>query len=196
MRWLRTLDARVARWERGAAVALLAVTVVIVILQVFFRYVLNSSLSWSEEAARYLFIWAALLGFSSSVEAGRLFSFDMLAARLPPTGRRICAALFALAAVAFLWALVVHGGALAAKTMSQSSPAMGMPMAFAYAALPVGGVLIALHFLAQLGAPLSGGSASMTSSATPSSTSAASASQLAAAAVLAAPAQPAASSSP
>lgn len=160
LRWLRALDARVARWERGAAVALLAVTVVIVILQVFFRYVLNSSLSWSEEAARYLFIWAALLGFSSSVEAGRLFSFEMLAARLPPTGRRICAALFALAAVAFLWALVVHGGSLAAKTMSQSSPAIGMPMAIAYAALPVGGVLIALHFLARLGAPTSAETAS------------------------------------
>ena len=68
---LRTIDRVVARWERGAAVALLAVTVVIVVLQVFFRYVLNSSLSWSEEAARYLFIWAALLGFSSCVEARR-----------------------------------------------------------------------------------------------------------------------------
>ena len=170
MRWLRALDVRVARWERGAAVALLAVTVVIVILQVFFRYVLNSSLSWSEEAARYLFIWAALLGFSSSVEAGRLFSFDMLAARLPPAGRRLCAALFALAAVAFLWALVVHGGSLVAKTMSQSSPAMGMPMAIAYAALPVGGVLIALHFLARLGAPPAADGASTPSSASSSAT--------------------------
>lgn len=152
MTWLWKLDRVVARWERGAAVSLLGITVVIVILQVFFRYVLNSSLSWSEEAARYLFIWAALLGFSSSVEAGRLFSFEMLAARLPPAGRRVCAALFAIAAIAFLWALVVHGGSLVAKTMSQSSPAMSMPMALAYAALPVSGVLIALHFLARLGA--------------------------------------------
>lgn len=180
-----------ARWERGAAVALLAVTVVIVILQVFFRYVLNSSLSWSEEAARYLFIWAALLGFSSSVEAGRLFSFEMLAARLPPAGRRLCAALFALAAVAFVWALVVHGGSLAAKTISQSSPAMSMPMAFAYAALPVGGVLIALHFLARLGAPPSGDAAATPPSAAPPAAGTAAAPVPAAAAVLAAGAEPA-----
>ena len=153
MTLLRKIDRVAARWERGAAVGLLAITVVIVILQVFFRYVLNSSLSWSEEAARYLFIWAALLGFSSSVEAGRLFSFEMFAARLPLAGRRICAALFAIAAVAFLWTLVFHGASLVAKTMSQSSPAIGMPMALAYAALPVGGVLITLHFLAALGAP-------------------------------------------
>ena len=153
MSFLRAMDRIVARWERGVAVALLGVTVIIVVLQVFFRYVLNSSLSWSEEAARYLFIWAALLGFSSSVEARRLFSFEMLAARLPAFGRRVCAGLYVIAALLFLWAIVVNGGLLAARTMSQTSPAMGLPMAAAYAALPIGGVLIALHFLAALGAP-------------------------------------------
>ncbi len=66
----------------------------------FFRYVLNSSLSWSEEAARYLFIWSAVLGFSSSVEAQRLFRFDMVARRLPPLSARLCAGLYGAAAVA------------------------------------------------------------------------------------------------
>jgi TRAP-type C4-dicarboxylate transport system permease small subunit len=148
---LQKIDRGLARWERGTAVALLAVTVAIVVLQVFYRYVLNSSLSWSEEAARYLFIWAALLGFSSCVEAGRLFSFEMLAARLPRVGRLACGALFACAAVAFIWVLVFDGGLLVRHTMSQSSPAMGMPMAIAYAALPAGGILMAIHFLARLG---------------------------------------------
>lgn len=150
---LGAVDGAVARVERGVAVALLGVTVALVILQVFFRYVLNSSLSWSEEAARYLFIWSAVLGFSSSVHSRRLFSFDMLARRLGPRGRAVCAALFAVAACGFLWALVVSGRALVAGTMSQTSPAMGIPMAVPYAALPVGGVLIALHFLAALGTP-------------------------------------------
>lgn len=149
---LRALDSAVARVERGTAVALLAVTVTLVILQVFFRYVLNSSLSWSEEAARYLFIWSAVLGFSSSVEARRLFRFDMVARRLPPLGARLCVGLYALAVVAVLWALVVSGRTLVAATASQTSPAIGLPMALPYAALPVGGLLIALHFLAGLGA--------------------------------------------
>ncbi len=147
---LRRLDAAVAHAERGAAVALLAVTVTLVILQVFFRYVLNSSLSWSEEAARYLFIWAAVLGFSSSVEAQRLFRFDMVVQRLPPAAAAVCVGLYALATVGFLWALIVSGGALVAGTMSQTSPAIRLPMALPYAALPVGGVLIGLHFLASL----------------------------------------------
>jgi len=131
---------------------LLAITVAIVVLQVFFRYVLNDSLSWSEEAARYLFIWAALLGFSSCVESGRLFSFEMLASRLPSAGKLVCSILFAGAAIAFIWVLVFNGGILVAHTTSQVSPAMEMPMALAYAALPVGGILMAIHFLARLGA--------------------------------------------
>jgi len=137
-----------------AAVMLLAVTVCIVILQIFFRYVLNDSLSWSEEAARYLFIWAAVLGFSSSIEARRLFSFDMVATMLPPAGKLVCRALYGVAVVVFLWALVVHGGYLASMTINQSSPAMNMPMSIAYTALPVGGVLMALHFVAALISPV------------------------------------------
>ena len=153
MSWLRSIDGAVARCERGVAVALLAVTVTLVVLQVFFRYVLNSSLSWSEESARYLFIWAALLGFSSSVQARRLFRFEMLVMRLPSGGRHACRLLFALAAVVFLWVLVVHGGYLVVGTMSQSSPAISLPMGIPYAALPVCGILVSLHFITQLSEP-------------------------------------------
>jgi TRAP-type C4-dicarboxylate transport system permease small subunit len=156
---LRAIDAAVARAERGVAVTLLAATVALVILQVFFRYALNSSLSWSEEAARYMFIWSAVLGFSSSVHARRLFSFDMVARRLSARGRAICAALFVIAAAGFLWALVIGGSALVAGTASQTSPAMSIPMALPYAGLPVVGVLVALHFVAALGVPAPVGAA-------------------------------------
>lgn len=146
---LAAVDRVVARWERRLAVLLVAAVVTIVALQVFFRYVLNSSLGWSEEAARYLFMWAAVLGFSSAVEAKRLFSFELLATNLPPAGKRICTALFVLAATLFLWVLVVDGGALVLRTLTQTSPAIGIPMAVPYAALPVGAVLIALHLIAR-----------------------------------------------
>ena len=42
----------------------LAVSVCVIFVQVFFRYVLNDSLSWSEELARYLYIWQGWLGIS------------------------------------------------------------------------------------------------------------------------------------
>jgi len=75
----------------------------------------------------------------------------MVAQRLPPAGAAICVGLYAVATVGFLWALIVSGGALVAGTVSQTSPAIRVPMALPYAALPVGGLLIGLHFLASLG---------------------------------------------
>jgi TRAP-type C4-dicarboxylate transport system permease small subunit len=144
---LRRLDGAVAGIERAAAVALLAAAVVVVLLQVFFRHVLNSSFSWAEEAARYLFVWASLLGFSSVVEARGLFGFELVYARLVPRARLACRLLFALAVLGFLWALVVGGLQLAVQAASQRSPAMGLPMALPYAALPLGGLGTALHFL-------------------------------------------------
>jgi len=153
MNALRWLDEALARLERVIAVLLLVSTVVVVMLQVFFRFVLDDSLSWSEESARFMFIWSAILGFSSSVHARRLFSFDMLFGRLSARGRRVCGAVYTLAAAGFVWVLVVDGARLVERTTSQFSAAIGVPMAWPYAALPVGGVLVAIHLLVQLLAP-------------------------------------------
>ena len=56
------LDAAVA-WVEGLALGLLVLAMTGVTLsQVFWRYALNAPLIWSEEAARYLFVWVALVG--------------------------------------------------------------------------------------------------------------------------------------
>ena len=48
---------------RFALLALFAVIIVCVSLQVFFRYVLNDPLTWSEELARFSFMWMVFLGW-------------------------------------------------------------------------------------------------------------------------------------
>ena len=50
--------------EEGVMGALLCGMVVIMIVQIFFRYVLGMSLSWSEEITRYLFVWSAFMSVS------------------------------------------------------------------------------------------------------------------------------------
>ena len=48
----------------GLCVALLAITVTLTVLQVFYRYILGASLAWTEELARFTFVWSVFLGFA------------------------------------------------------------------------------------------------------------------------------------
>ena len=58
------------RAVRQTLVAMVAAMTVIIIIQVFLRYLFLYSLSWSEEVARYLMIWASFLGASLAVKYG------------------------------------------------------------------------------------------------------------------------------
>jgi len=64
MQWLRAVN-RVANrgFEKALIIGFIAMTAII-FLQVIFRYFLLQSLSWSEEVARYLFVWLTFLGAS------------------------------------------------------------------------------------------------------------------------------------
>ena len=58
---------KVMKWfdeyaEISVCVVLMSTMTVLLAVQVFMRYVMGASLSWSEEIARYLFIWLIYLG--------------------------------------------------------------------------------------------------------------------------------------
>ena len=58
---LGLINYRVSLWARNLAALFLAIMVVTILLQVFCRYVLNNSLPWTEELAKYLMVWVACL---------------------------------------------------------------------------------------------------------------------------------------
>ena len=71
------------------SVALLASYFVLVLLQVFFRYVLNESLFWAEELVRGAMLWGIMLS-SALVAASRgHIRVEVLELMLPPAGRRV-----------------------------------------------------------------------------------------------------------
>ncbi len=66
-----------------------ALMTVIILLQVFFRYVLNDALPWPEEAARALMIWMTAFAAPTAYRHGGFVSIDMLQDYLPPILRTI-----------------------------------------------------------------------------------------------------------
>lgn len=81
---------RVLSLGRVLAVILLALMVLAILVQVFFRYGLGQALAWPEEAARFGMLWMTGLMAPLAYRRGGFVAIDMLERALPP---RLCALL-------------------------------------------------------------------------------------------------------
>src|SRR3954462_8624627 len=77
------LDDWVARLETVAVILLMALLTAVTFAQVVTRYLLGDSLIWSEEAARYLFVWVSMIGAALAIREGGHFGLDLLIRRVP-----------------------------------------------------------------------------------------------------------------
>lgn len=85
----------------GSLVITITGMVLLIALQVGSRLV-GSSVVWTEELSRFLFVWTIWLGMAAGFRHGLHPSLDMLPAMLPPNGRRLLGWLQVLAASTFL----------------------------------------------------------------------------------------------
>ncbi|MEO5845101.1 MAG: TRAP transporter small permease [Caldimonas sp.] len=126
---------------------LLASYFVLVLLQVFFRYVLNESLFWAEELVRGLMVWGVMIG-SALVAASRdHIRVEVLELMLPPTGRRAVVSIANALSVAFSLILLWAAVQLMDRSWLQQSPLLEVPKWTVYMAIAVGAGLEALLLL-------------------------------------------------
>ena len=147
MRTLTKADEVLAKAEAIILIGFVSVMTGVVFLQVLYRYVLTQPLHWSEELARYLFVWLSILGATLGLQKRGHFGLEILFRMLPQQMRRLMGFLILLLVGALVVVILVSGIELVEKTASQESPAMGIPMGWAYACLPVGAALMAFHLL-------------------------------------------------
>lgn len=140
-------DNLLAKGEAAILISLVAVMTVVVFLQVVYRYVLMQPLHWSEELARYLFVWLSILGAALGLQKRGHFGLDVFFRMLPMGGKRVFGLLIPLLIGFVVVVILIQGITLVQKTILQESPAMGISMGWAYACLPVGAALMAIHLL-------------------------------------------------
>jgi TRAP-type C4-dicarboxylate transport system permease small subunit len=140
-------DNLLAKAEAAALITLVAVMTVVVFLQVVYRYCLTQPLYWSEELARYLFVWLSILGAALGFQKRGHFGLDIFYQMLPNKGRRFLQRLIHLLMGSVILVILIQGMKLVQMTIPQESPAMGISMGWAYACLPVGAALMAIHLL-------------------------------------------------
>lgn len=127
----------------------LAFSVVLLFIQIICRYVFHNSLSWSEELARYLFVWQCWLGISYSAKKGTHLRITVIHKLFGKTGRDVLEMLILLVWMGFCVYLMYRGFELTAMTAryGQVSTAMRLPMQYCYAAIPVGAGLMLIRLI-------------------------------------------------
>lgn len=137
------LAQRAARWSHRLArvveitvVALMVVLVLDVWLGVLVRYVIDLPLTFTEEAARYLMIWMALLAVSVGIARREHIGVLLLFDRLPPRGRHVALALFDALAFFLFAFLLYYGVGFTRGGLSQFTMIYAMPKAIPFASVP------------------------------------------------------------
>lgn len=141
--------------ERGAAIALLAAVVVVVIIGTVFRF-LGSPAIWTEEAAQACFVWLSLIAADITLQRSGHFRLDMLVGLLPKKARLALDIVIHLVIGALLALLMVYAWKFVQISSLRPLPLIGVPSSFATAALPVGFALMMVTLVEQIFAALSG----------------------------------------
>jgi C4-dicarboxylate transporter DctQ subunit len=130
----------------------LLVMSVVIFWGVVCRYVLHSSLPWSEEMARYLLVWTTFLGGAYGVRLGAHIGVEAFTLLLPKKVQAILH-IIVMICCALLCVLIFKFGCNIVATQlakHQLSPAMRIPMGYMYSAIPIGMVFFVIRYIQSI----------------------------------------------
>jgi len=126
---------------------LMAGMVAIVSAQVWYRFILNDPLSWSEEAARYLFVWISFMGAAAGVRYQVHLGIDLMEKILPAGSYRLVVIIVNLIIQVFLLMIIYWGFKILGVIQFQESPSMHISMRYPYMAVPMGSIFMLINSL-------------------------------------------------
>lgn len=130
----------------------LAIMTILVFFQVVMRYVFSNSLSWSEELARYIFLWISWIGASYAVKERSHFRVEMFANKFKGKARMKFELIILIiwfmfsAMMAYLGTMLV----LFLVENGQISPAMEIHISWVYASVPIGCGMMSLRLIVEI----------------------------------------------
>lgn len=129
---------------------LFGVIVLIMSVGVFFRYVMNESLYWSDEVVRYLFVWLTFLGAGVAVKDKIHLRVTVLKDHLSGLWQKRVNRFNEIIFIAFLVFLIIGGFIWVFEISGSYSSALGLPLNwFFYAALPVTSIVALFYAIRQ-----------------------------------------------
>lgn len=113
----------------------------VLFIQIVMRYVFNHPLIWSEEMARYLFIWMAFIGVGYGIKYDLHIKMEAFLTIFPKKVQQVIIILTEVVAIIFMGIVLLPSIQFAIHTGHVPSSAMGIKMYWVYSAFPVGLIL-------------------------------------------------------
>ena len=129
---------------KASVIAISVVMIIVTLAQVVFRYVIAAPLPWSEELARYCFVWIVFLGGAIGLSRGIHLGVDLFVNMLPEGMRRGLDVLTSALIACFAATVIYASFPVINMNMLQRSPALGVQMSWIYVAIPISMALIFL----------------------------------------------------
>lgn len=147
-----TIKKLIDNFEEYFCVWTLAFMTVLVFFQVVMRYVFASSLSWSEEMARFTFLWLSWIGASYAVKERSHFRVEMFANMIKGKARKHFEIFVLIIWFVFSLVMTWYGTELIMfiHDSGQFSAAMELPMTLPYASVPVGCGLMCVRLIIEI----------------------------------------------
>src|SRR5438045_7252833 len=131
------------------AIATFAGMFACVLGQVVLRYGFDRPLVWSDELARYLFVWCAFLGWIVAARRRSHLAIGVVAERCGPRGRSLFALVASAAALIFAALLFTYGIQITARNLDVDTVALFFSFGFVYAIVPVAALAIGIYAIAD-----------------------------------------------
>lgn len=130
--------------------------VFVIFMQVVMRYVFNNSLSWSEEFARYLFVWFSWMGVSAGLKDGEHLRVELLSTALSKRGlhkpKELVNIIVSLVWLATTLIVVYYGLEVVLSQMALNvlTPAMRLPVWIGYLSIPACSAVVGIRLIINI----------------------------------------------
>jgi TRAP-type C4-dicarboxylate transport system permease small subunit len=136
--WTARLE-RLSAWSAGA---FLVLTIADILLGVFQRYFLGSSMIWSEEVARFSLLWLVMLGATGAFLRGDHMAIDFVIKKMPVPLQKLASLVRLLISAGMLGLMISLGLTNALSMWHMKTMALNIPKTFPLLSVPVGLILL------------------------------------------------------
>lgn len=144
---VRRLDDALARGEELVLSLTHGLIAGLIVLTVFYRYVLNDPLTWTEEVIVTVFAWMLFIGFSNGFHQRMHIRIDALLLALPMSGRKVLGTIAVTATIVTVLGLAWFGAEQTIIMLETQTPMLRISAAWAVSALPVSAVFALVHVI-------------------------------------------------